>query len=73
MDIKNKLRYAKTWVDAIARHESVDAVVRNAALDEVEKHITAARAEMAERLKAKVAEFATAAPASTDAAEPTVN
>lgn len=60
MNIKHKLRYATAWVDAIARHDSVDATIRNAALDEVEKHIAAAREAMADRLKAKIDEFATA-------------
>lgn len=70
MDIKSKLGYVKTWVDTIARHDSVDVAIRNAALDAAEKHIAVARKGMADRVRAKIEEVAPADPAEDAAPQP---
>lgn len=65
MDLKTKIAYAGKSIESIARHDDVDAAVREAALDEVVKKIDAERQAIAERLQAKIGAFSTDTPATT--------
>lgn len=55
MDNTTKLARVKREIDMISRADDTDSVIRNALLDQIEAHIAAERAAIAERLAAKLA------------------
>lgn len=54
MDINSKLRYCRLSIESLARHDDMDAAVREAALDEVVRMVEVEREAARQRVQAKI-------------------
>lgn len=54
MDLNTKLKYCRSHIESVARHDDMDAAVREAALDRIVEMVEAERTAARERLQAKL-------------------